>query len=449
MKPGPPPSPLPQTPAPPTPVKKNLPAAPPRRRISEKVSLEDQSAGKADRGMAAEGDQLGLCRASTLSLPPRGTSDSPGERPPRTKEQGQEAVAKASDPGSMPEPPRKIRQPPVPPPRRRRISQQLASGLASPSESTEPPTKEEAREKPTPGPSRGGQSPDPQTRTQSPHAQTGARPQSSPEFKGSLASLADSLGVPASATDQDSYSTSSTEEELEHFGSSGGKKKPSAVLGKARHRLSFASFTNVFHAFLSNNRKLYKKVVELAQDKASYFGNLVQDYKVYSLEMMARQTSSTEMLQEIRTMMTQLKSYLLQSTELKALVDPTLHSEEELGQSRAGGPGAGSREGRFQTIHPFRERTPLPFQLLPLGQVDGGRTPATYEAGGTSRRPLPAQVLLIFLGRRVTRSSWRQKRYKQTWLRRARAVSAGLVALRDAGPPEGTGHSPLSFCGCR
>lgn len=239
-------------------------------------------------------------------------------------------MAKASDPGSMPEPPRKIRQPPVPPPRRRRISQQLALGLASPSESTEPPTKEEAPEKRTSGPSRGGQSPDAQARTQSPHAQAGARPQSSPEFKGSLASLADSLGVPASATDQDSYSTSSTEEELEHFSSSGGKKKPSAVLGKARHRLSFASFTNVFHAFLSNNRKLYKKVVELAQDKASYFGNLVQDYKVYSLEMMARQTSSTEMLQEIRTMMTQLKSYLLQSTELKALVDPTLHSEEEL-----------------------------------------------------------------------------------------------------------------------
>ena len=34
------------------------------------------------------------------------------------------------------------------------------------------------------------------------------------------------------------------------------------------------------------NRKLYKKVVELAQDKGSYFGNLVQDYKVYSLEML-------------------------------------------------------------------------------------------------------------------------------------------------------------------
>lgn len=119
---------------------------------------------------------------------------------------------------------------------------------------------------------------------------------------------------------------------------------PGSILGKARHRLSFASFSNVFHAFLSTNRKLYKRVVELAQDKASYFGNLVQDYHVYSLEMMARQTSSTEMLQEIRTMMTQLKSYLLQSTELKALVDPVLHSEEELGQSRAGR-GARGREG--------------------------------------------------------------------------------------------------------
>ena len=148
--------------------------------------------------------------------------------------------------------------------------------------------------------------------------------------------------MPASAADQDSYSTSSTEEELEQFSSPGMKKKPSMILGKARHRLSFVSFSNVFNAFLSNNRKLYKKVVELAQDKGSYFGNLVQDYKVYSLEMMSQQTSSTEMLQEIRTMMTQLKSYLLQSTELKALVDPALHTEEELGRSWA---GVGSGQG--------------------------------------------------------------------------------------------------------
>ncbi|KAB0401428.1 hypothetical protein E2I00_018315 [Balaenoptera physalus] len=256
--------------------------------------------------------------------------DSPGDRPQRTTEQGQEAVAKAGNLGSLPEPPRKIRQPPVPPPRKKRLSRQLASVLPIPLETAELSTDGEAPENPTPGPPGEGQGPAPTAGTQSPRARAGARPQSTPEFKGSLASLSDSLGVPSSATDQDSYSTSSTEEELEQFSSPGMKKKSSMILGKARHRLSFVSFTSVFSAFLSNNRKLYKKVVELAQDKASYFGNLVQDYKVYSLEMMAHQTSSMEMLQEIRTVMTQLKSYLLQSTELKALVDPALHSEEEL-----------------------------------------------------------------------------------------------------------------------
>ncbi|XP_059770840.1 ras and Rab interactor 3 isoform X2 [Balaenoptera ricei] len=325
VKPGAAPSPL-QAPVPPVPTKKSLPAAPPRRRITETVPLEDQSAGKARRGAAAEGEPAGLSRASPLRLPPEGTSDSPGDRPQRTTEQGQEAVAKAGNLGSLPEPPRKIRQPPVPPPRKKRLSRQLASVLPVPLETAELSTDGEAPENPTPGPPGEGQGPAPTAGTQSPHA----RPQSTPEFKGSLASLSDSLGVPSSATDQDSYSTSSTEEELEQFSSPGMKKKSSMILGKARHRLSFVSFTSVFSAFLSNNRKLYKKVVELAQDKASYFGNLVQDYKVYSLEMMAHQTSSMEMLQEIRTMMTQLKSYLLQSTELKALVDPALHSEEEL-----------------------------------------------------------------------------------------------------------------------
>lgn len=344
MKPGAAPSPLQQALIPPGPGKKGVPAAPPRRRVSEKVSLEDQSAGQVDKSMTAEGDQLGLSRASLISLPPPGTSDSPGNRPQRTTEQGQEAVAKASDLGSLPELPRKSRQPPVPPPRKKRISRQLAFVLPIPLESAELSADQVAPEKPTPGPPREDHSPASQTGTQSLQAKPGGRPQSTPEFKGSLASLSDSVGGPASATDQDSYSTSSTEEELEQFSSPSVKKKPSMILGKARHRLSLASFTSVFQAFLSNDRKLYKKVVELAQDKASYFGNLVQDYKVYSLEMMARQTSSTEMLQEIRTMMTQLKSYLLQSTELKALVDPALHSEEELGQSWAW-VWVGGREG--------------------------------------------------------------------------------------------------------
>lgn len=323
-KPGAAPSPVQQAPAPPGPGKKGAPAAPPRRRLSEKLSLEEPGVEKVDRATTAQWDQPALSRPPSLALPPQGTSDGPGDRPPRTAEQGQDAVAQAGHAG------RKTRQPPVPPPRKKRVSRQLASVLPSPLESAELSAEEAAPEKPSPGPPEEGQRPASQAGTQSPGAQASARRQSPPEFKGSLASLSDSTGVHTPATDQDSYSTSSTEEELEHVSGPCVKKKPSVLLGKARHRLSLASFASVFHAFLSSDRKLYKKVVELAQDKASYFGNLVQDYRVYSLEMMARQASSTEMLQEIRTMMTQLKSYLLQSTELKALGDHTQYSEEEL-----------------------------------------------------------------------------------------------------------------------
>ncbi|XP_036267464.1 ras and Rab interactor 3 isoform X1 [Pipistrellus kuhlii] len=325
------PSPLQQAPAPPGPGRKGAPAAPPRRRLSEKLSLEDLKVEKVDRATTAQWDQPALSRPPSLAPPPQGTSDSPGDRPPRTTEQGQEVVPQASQLGILPESARKIRQPPVPPPRKKRISRQLASVLPSPLESAELSTEDAAPEKPSPGPPGEKQRPPAsQAGTQSPEDPASARRQSPPEFKGSLASLSDSTGAHTPATDQDSYSTSSTEEELEQFSSPSVRKKPSMILGKARHRLSLASFTSVFQAFLSNDRKLYKKVVELAQDKASYFGNLVQDYKVYSLEMMARQASSTEMLQEIRTMMTQLKSYLLQSTELKALGDHTQYSEEEL-----------------------------------------------------------------------------------------------------------------------
>uniref|UniRef100_A0A8B9G0H8 Ras and Rab interactor 3 n=1 Tax=Amazona collaria TaxID=241587 RepID=A0A8B9G0H8_9PSIT len=137
--------------------------------------------------------------------------------------------------------------------------------------------------------------------------------------------------VPQTSTSEpDSYSTSSTEDDLEILNSSSSKKTRSMILDKAKNRLSFVSLSNVFTVFLSSDRKLQKKIVELAQDKDSYFGNLVRDYRVYSLEMMAKQSSSTEMLQEIRMMMTQLKSYLVQSTELKSLLDPGSRTEEQL-----------------------------------------------------------------------------------------------------------------------
>lgn len=48
---------------------------------------------------------------------------------------------------------------------------------------------------------------------------------------------------------------------------------------------------------------------------------------------MSNHSASTELLQEIRQMVTQLKSYLLQSTELQAMLEPQhQYAQDKLGK---------------------------------------------------------------------------------------------------------------------
>ncbi|KAK7904084.1 hypothetical protein WMY93_016691 [Mugilogobius chulae] len=105
-------------------------------------------------------------------------------------------------------------------------------------------------------------------------------------------------------TDPDSASTSSTEEETE------------------THDQSAARLSTVLTGLISHDRRLTQKIVELARDPSSYFGNLVKEHRAFTLETMSRHGSSTELLQEIRQMMTQLKIYLLQSSELHSMMEP-------------------------------------------------------------------------------------------------------------------------------
>lgn len=133
--------------------------------------------------------------------------------------------------------------------------------------------------------------------------------------------------------DHDSYSTSSTEEEADSTPVGAlVKRSPTVILDRAKQRLSMVNFSTVFTSFMSTDRKLQKKIVELARDGSTYFGKLVKDYRAFTLDTMRKHTSSTEMLQEIRQMMTQLKSYLIQSTELQNLQEPATYSEENLGK---------------------------------------------------------------------------------------------------------------------
>ncbi|XP_035744614.1 ras and Rab interactor 3 isoform X2 [Egretta garzetta] len=327
-----------------SPKKGSQPSVPPRRRLCERTS-EESCVGKPGSCETLKGERIEEKQdTSTESRDKRSLCkeavEMPGEVPERAVSQFQETKPEpAEKKENMPEIQsnaiEKGKTPPIPPPRRKRISQvpripssyQLKQRTVA--ETATATATAQALCKSSSATVAGGATCT-HTKTEPGH---GFKSISSAELKGSHSSLEGPGGstmAQASASEPDSYSTSSTEDDLEMLNSSSSKKTHSMILGKAKNRLSFVSLSNVFTVFLSSDRKLQKKIVELAQDKDSYFGNLVRDYRVYSLEMMAKQSSSTEMLQEIRMMMTQLKSYLVQSTELKSLIDPASYTEEQL-----------------------------------------------------------------------------------------------------------------------
>ena len=327
-----------------SPKKGSQPSVPPRRRLCERTS-EESCVGKPGSCETLKGEQTEEKQDTSTESRDKGSLckkavEMPGEVPERAVSQFQETKPEpAEKKEDMPEIQsndiEKGKSPPIPPPRRKRLSQvpRVPSSCQSKQRTVAETATATAQAlcKSSSATVAGGATCT-HTKTEPGH---GRKSVSSAELKGSHSSLEGPGGsavAQASASEPDSYSTSSTEDDLEMLSSSSGKKTRSVILGKAKNRLSFVSLSNVFTVFLSSDRKLQKKIVELAQDKDSYFGNLVQDYRVYSLEMMAKQSSSTEMLQEIRMMMTQLKSYLVQSTELKSFIDPASYTEEQLGR---------------------------------------------------------------------------------------------------------------------
>ncbi|KAJ7338332.1 hypothetical protein JRQ81_011307 [Phrynocephalus forsythii] len=80
--------------------------------------------------------------------------------------------------------------------------------------------------------------------------------------------------------------------------------------------------SGVFSSFMTPEKRMIKRIAEMSRDKRTYFGCLVQDYVSFLQENKECHVSSTEMLQTIRQFMTQVKSYLAQSSEL----DPPIES---------------------------------------------------------------------------------------------------------------------------
>uniref|UniRef100_A0A8C2GGQ2 Ras and Rab interactor 2 n=1 Tax=Cyprinus carpio TaxID=7962 RepID=A0A8C2GGQ2_CYPCA len=91
---------------------------------------------------------------------------------------------------------------------------------------------------------------------------------------------------------------------------------PRALRGHLR------KMSGVLNSLMTPEKRAIRKIVEQSRDKGTYFGCLVQDYVSFLQENCGCHTSGLDLLQTLRQFMTQMKSYLLQSSEL----DPPIES---------------------------------------------------------------------------------------------------------------------------
>ncbi|KAM8737959.1 ras and Rab interactor 2 isoform 1-T1 [Acanthopagrus schlegelii] len=113
------------------------------------------------------------------------------------------------------------------------------------------------------------------------------------------------------------------------------KRRPSAsalVLQKAL-RGHLRKMSGVFNSLLTPEKRAIRRVVELSRDRGSYFGCLVQDYLSYMGEGAGTQAwqgyaSGLELLQTLRQFITQMKSYLRQSSELEPPIESLIPEDQ-------------------------------------------------------------------------------------------------------------------------
>lgn len=113
------------------------------------------------------------------------------------------------------------------------------------------------------------------------------------------------------------------------------KRRPSAsalVLQKAL-KGHLRKMSGVFNSLLTPEKRAIRRVLELSRDKGSYFGSLVQDYISYMSEGAGTQAwqgyaSGLELLQTLRQFITQMKSYLRQSSEMELPIESLIPEDQ-------------------------------------------------------------------------------------------------------------------------
>lgn len=96
--------------------------------------------------------------------------------------------------------------------------------------------------------------------------------------------------------------------------------------------------SGVFNSLLTPEKRAIRKVLELSRDKTTYFGGLVQDFLGYMTDQGQEQDQSqggglgfdsgSELLQTVRQFLTQMKSYLRQSSELEPPIESLIPEDQ-------------------------------------------------------------------------------------------------------------------------
>ncbi|XP_051985710.1 ras and Rab interactor 2-like [Xyrauchen texanus] len=90
----------------------------------------------------------------------------------------------------------------------------------------------------------------------------------------------------------------------------------------------FRKVRGVLHVLATPEKRILMQILELAQNKDSYFGCLVQDYVSFVQENKNCHSSSQDLLQTLRQFMTQMKAYLIQSSEINPPVESYIPEDQ-------------------------------------------------------------------------------------------------------------------------
>lgn len=116
------------------------------------------------------------------------------------------------------------------------------------------------------------------------------------------------------------------------------RSSASAVVIQKALKGQLRKMSGVFNSLLTPEKRAVRRVLELSRDKTTYFGGLVQDFLGYMTDQGQEQdqsqgvglgfNSGSELLQTVRQFLTQMKSYLRQSSELEPPIESLIPEDQ-------------------------------------------------------------------------------------------------------------------------